>query len=443
MKKMLWLLLTMVSNSVFTYAQQYPIVLSEKQRALVIDDLLEDRFNTVLPEIMRKEGVDMWIITSREYNEDPVMRTMLPAVWLSARRRTIFVFFDNGTQIERFAIARYDVGKLLKGEWDLNLYPNQFEALARTIEKKNPKKIALNYSKNYAHADGISKTEYEELFKSLKKEHQAKVVSAENLAVAWLETRTPKEMVIFEQLGKISHQIINEAFSLKVIQPGVTTTDDVVWWMRQKVTDLGLETWFHPTVDVQRADNKTFDHLKTFSKVDASEIIMPGDLVHCDFGISYLRLNTDHQQIGYVLKPGETEIPEYLSEAYKKGNRLQEILTDNFKQGLTGNEILANALSQSQKEGIRGTIYTHPIGAHGHAAGPTIGMWDNQGKTVGPGDYPLYANTAYSIELNAAVEVPQWGKTIRIMLEENGLFDGKSFRYIDGRQKEILKIPRN
>jgi Xaa-Pro aminopeptidase len=423
-------------------AQTYPVILPEKKRAEVIDDILEDRMTNLLPKLMRKEGIDMWIIISREYNEDPVMKTMLPSVWLSARRRTIFVFFDNGQSVERLAIARYDVGNLLKGEWDLNTYPDQWDALIKTIEQKKPKKIGLDFSKNYGHADGLTYTEHEELMKKLPQAEKAKVVSAENLAVGWLETRTEKEVVLYEMLGKISHSIIDEAFSEKVIQPGVTTTDDVVWWLRQKVTDLGLETWFHPTVDVQRFDPENFDHLRTFSKKPDKQVIIPGDLLHCDFGISYLRLNTDHQQLAYVLKPEEKEIPAYLTEAMKEGNRLQDILTENFKTGLSGNQILANALAQSKKENINGTIYTHPIGLHGHAAGPTIGMWDNQGKTIGPGDYPLLPNTAYSIELNAATRIAEWKKTIRIMLEENGYFDGQTFRYIDGRQNAILKIPR-
>jgi Xaa-Pro aminopeptidase len=421
-------------------AQKTLDILSEKQRAKVIDEILDKRFTTVLPQIMREEKIDMWVIISREYNEDPVMRTMLPAEWLSARRRSIFIFFDNGKTVERAAIARYDVGNLLKGEWDLNTHPDQWSAVNAYINAKNPKKIGLDYSQSFAHADGISKTEFELFKNNISDVNKSKIVSAENLAVKWLETRTPKEMEIYEHISLISHQIIKEAFSSKVITPGITSTEDVVWWMRQKVTDLGLETWFHPTVDVQRADSQNFEHLRAFSKLTKETIIQGGDLVHCDFGITYLRLNTDHQQIAYVLKPGESEIPGFLKNAFKDGNRLQDVLVSNFKTGLSGNTILANALTESIKMGIKGTIYTHPIGSHGHAAGPTIGMWDNQGITVGAGDYPLNPNTAYSIELNAAVEIPEWKKTIRIMLEEDGFFDGKSFRFIDNRQKEIIKI---
>jgi len=419
-------------------------ILPERDRARVIDEILEDRFTNLLPQLMRREGIDMWIIISREYNEDPVMKTMLPSTWLSARRRTIMVFYDAGGDkpLEKLAIARYDVGNLLKGEWDINVQPNQWMALAKVIDDRNPKKIGLNFSKDYGHADGLTFTEQKEFMAALSEKQKSKIVSADRLAVSWLETRSEKEAAIYPLICRISHQIIEEAFSEKVIHPGITTTDDVVWWMRQKVTDLGLETWFHPTVDIQRFDPESFDHLRTFSKRPSKQVIMPGDLIHCDFGITYLRLNTDQQEHAYILRPGETDIPAYLKKAFAQGNRLQDILTERFKVGTTGNKMLLESLEQAKKEGITGSIYSHPIGVHGHAAGPTIGMWDQQQGVPGTGDYPLFQNTAYSIELNAAVEIPEWKKTIRIMLEEDGYFDANGFRYLDGRQKEMFTIPR-
>lgn len=424
------------------YAQDFPKILNLRDRAEVINDVLADRFAHVLPAIMRREGFDMWILISREYHEDPVMKTMLPAEWISARRRTVMVFYDNGKEVEQLAIARYDVG-LLKASWNLNVYPDQWDALIETIKSKNPHKIGINFSANYAHADGLSHYEYDQFMTRVPAEYKSKVYSAEHLAVAWLETRSDKELVLYEHIARMSHLILREGLSNKVIQPGVTTTEDVVWWYRQRITDLGLDTWFHPTVDIQRADTSRFDHLRTFSKRPALEVIQPGDLLHVDFGITYLRLNTDMQEHAYVLKPGETEIPEYLQKGIARANRLQDILTSNFKAGLTGNEILANALKLAAAEGILGSIYTHPIGNHGHAAGPTIGMWDNQGKTIGPGDFPMHPYTAYSIELNASVAIPEWNnKMIRFMLEQDGYYDGNSFRYIDGRQTKIYAIQR-
>ncbi|QJD78844.1 M24 family metallopeptidase [Spirosoma rhododendri] len=444
MNQPLYLLLLVLFMATRSVAQSPTptVILPERERARVVDEILDDRFTNLLPQLMRREGIDMWVIISREYNEDPVLRTMLPSTWLSARRRTIIVFYDNGEELEKLAIARYDVGNLLKGAWDIDVRPNQWDALVNTIQQRKPKKIGLNMSTNYAHADGLSNTEHDEFLQKLPAEYRSRVVSAEKVAVGWLETRTAKEMAIYPLICRLSHEMIQEGFSEQVIQPGITTTDDVVWWFRQRITNLGLDTWFHPTVDVQRADDKEFEHLRTFSKRPDKQIIMPGDLIHVDFGITYLRLNTDQQQHAYILRPGETDVPESIKAAFKQGNRLQDILTEQFKAGRTGNQMLLAALEQSKKEGITGTIYTHPIGVHGHAAGPTIGLWDQQKGVPGSGDYPLMANTAYSIELNAAVEIPEWKKIVRIMLEEDGFYDGQTFRYIDGRQTEIYTIPR-
>jgi Xaa-Pro aminopeptidase len=419
-------------------------ILSQREQARVVDEILAERFNNLLPQLMEKNSIDMWVVISREYNEDPVLKTMLPATWLSARRRTILVFYNNPQKkvFEKLAIARYNVGDHIKASWDLQNHPDQWDALMNIISTRNPEKIGINISKNYGHADGLDHTEYNEFVEKLPAAFKNKVVSAETLAVNWLETRTEREMNFYPQLVSITHKIIEEGFSEKVITPGITTTDDVVWWFRQKINDMGLDTWFHPSVAVQRSDSTSFEHLRSFSNRPKDDVIRPGDLLHVDFGITYLRLNTDCQQHAYVLKPGETDVPPSIRNAFAKANRLQNILTSQFKKGKTGNQILADALAQAKSEGIVATIYTHPLGLHGHAAGPTIGLWDQQGGVPGSGDFPLNYKTAYSIELNAASEIPEWKKTIRIMLEEDGYYDETGFRYIGGRQKEILLVPR-
>jgi hypothetical protein len=419
-------------------------VLSPREQAVVIDEILAERVESLLPQLMEKAGIDMWVIISREYNEDPIIKTFLPATWLSARRRTILVFYYEPTKkiYDKLAIARYNVGETIKSAWDQQKFPDQWEALIDIINKRDPKKIGINTSVDFGHADGINHTEYQEFMKRLGTAHQKKVMSAEKLAVSWLETRTEREMAIYPQLVQMTHDLISEAFSEKVITPGITTTDDVVWWFRKKFDEMGLATWFQPSVDIQRNDPQNFEHLRSFSNRPKDQVILPGDLLHCDVGITYLRLNTDIQQHAYVLRPGETGIPPSLQKAFTAGNRLQDILTSHFKEGATGNKMLAGALAQAKSEGIVPSIYTHPLGTHGHAAGPTIGMWDQQGGVPGSGDYPLYANTAYSIELNASTFIPEWKKDVRIMLEEDGFWDGKKFRYINGRQKEIYLIPR-
>ncbi len=432
------LFLLLINGYQFSSAQ----VLSEREQSRVVDEILHERFTVLLPQLMERTGIDMWVVISREYNEDPVLKTMLPSTWLSARRTTMLVFnYDPKTKsVEKSAIARYNVGEAIKAAWDMQKFPDQWDALMDLISQKNPKKIGLNISKDYGHADGLDHTHHDLFMKKLPAALQSRIVSAEPLAVAWLESRTEREMQVYPQLVKISHDIIAEAFSAKVITPGLTTTDDLVWWFRQKLTSLGLSTWFHPSVAVQRSDSTSFEHLRSFSNRPKDDLIRPGDLLHVDFGITYLRLNTDVQQHAYVLRPGETDAPASIKKAFANSNRLQDILTAQFKTGRTGNQMLLAALAQAKSEGIVPSIYTHPLGLHGHAAGPTIGMWDMQQGVPGSGDYPLYPHTAYSIELNSSTFIPEWGKDIRIMLEEDGFFDGKTFRYIGGRQEKLLLV---
>jgi Xaa-Pro aminopeptidase len=442
----LYLSLLLLGIAYLASAQsKIPAILPLRKQAQVIDRLFEEKIKTVLPELMRRERIDMWIVMAREYNEDPVIRTMLPAIWHAARRRTILVIYDPGDNqpIETMAVARYDVGAVFAKSWDKEKQPDQWARLKEIIIDKDPEKIGLNMSAYYGQADGLTHTEYEAFLNSLPNKYRGKIVSAEKLAVGWLETRTQAEMDIYQQIVKIAHEIIAEGFSDAVIQPGVTTTEDVVWWYRERIKELKLDTWFHPSVSIQRADSQKFDHMNTFDKRPAQSIIQPGDLLHVDFGITYLRLNTDTQQHAYVLRASETDAPDYLKKALANGNRLQDIFTGNFKVGKTGNEILAESRAQSIKEGIKPAIYTHPIGYYGHAAGTTLGMWDSQGGVPYTGDYPIHASTAYSIELNAATFIEEWGKEIRIMLEEDAFFDGNTVHYIDGRQKRFLLIPRN
>ncbi|MCH4823525.1 aminopeptidase P family protein [Gramella lutea] len=437
MKRIFFVLLVLCTG--MSHAQ----VLAERERSKVADEVLSVRFNELLPELMDRSDIDMWVIISREYNEDPVLRTMLPSTWLNARRRTILVFYrdQKNDSIEKLAIARYNIGDNIESAWNKEEQPDQWKALVEIIEKREPSKIGINISENFGIADGLVKTDYDEFIEALPEKYHDKVVSAEKLAIGWIESRTLREMVIFSDLVEITHDIIKEAFSTNVIQPGVTTTDDVVWWMRQKVTNMGMETWFHPTVDIQRSSEKLVDHIAAFSDENGDSVILPGDLVHCDFGISYLNLNTDCQQMAYVLKDDETKAPEFLQEAFRKGNQLQDILTSNFETGLSGNEILRRSLTQAKEKGLKPSIYSHPLGLYGHSAGPTIGMWDQQDGVPGTGDYPLFENTVYAIELNTEVEIPEWGKSVRIMLEEAGFWGEDGFRYVNKRQTDLMLIP--
>ena len=431
------LLFILIGLSLSSFGQKYSI-LTQKEQSLIIDEILDDRLKNLLPGLMRREKIDCWVVISREYNEDPIIETLLPSTWMAARRTTMLVIFDRGADqdLELLAISRYDVGKLFKRSWDPDAEPDQWNQLSKVLQDRNPKKIAVNKSDHEGIADGISATELEKLKKTLPENFRTRIISSEPLAVAWLETRTEKEMGYFQQMCKISHAIIKEGFSAKVITPGKTNTDDVIWWFREKIKELKLDTWFHPSVSIQRNEADVI-----FVKRPQPVVIMAGDLLHVDFGISYLRLNTDIQQHAYVLKEGETAAPQFLKDALAKGNQLQDILTGNFKPGRSGNEILSQSRKDAVEAGLIPSIYTHPIGYHGHAAGTTIGLWDMQGGVPYDGDYTLHYNTAYSIELNTTVYLHEWKKEILIKLEEDGYFDQSGFRYIDDRQTELILIP--
>lgn len=416
-------------------------IMPMRDRALWIDNNTQQRVEQLLPQMMGKHNIDMWLLLSREYNEDPVLKTLLPAKWLSARRTTMLVFVrSQNNQVLAFAIAPYKVGSVFEKAWDKQAHPSQWQALNALIEQYQPKRIGINQSEHWAHADGLVASDKQRLVAALPEKFQTRLVSAESLAISWLEQRLAHEVEQLQNMVAIAHQIIAQGFSNEVIKPGKTTTEDVVWWFRERVLELKLQTWFHPTVSIQRSNNQQFDHQDSFTNGYEEQTIQPGDLLHVDFGISYLRMHTDTQQHAYVLPKGQLQAPGYLTAALRKGNQLQDVFIHQFAAGKSGNKVLKQARQLAIEQGLKPTIYTHPLGFHGHGAGTTIGMWDAQQGVPGSGDYPLHFNTAYSIELNNASYIEPWGKEIRIMLEEDAIFDQNGVSYLDGRQTELLLI---
>ncbi|MFC1564365.1 M24 family metallopeptidase [candidate division KSB1 bacterium] len=402
-------------------------ILPERERARIVNEWLEWRLENILPGLMRREGIEMWIVINREYNEDPVYLTVVPEPNMAARRTSILIYHDNGETVDRYSGSFYGMGR-----WYQSIYSDreadQFATVANFIKSKNPKNIGLNFSDYWAFGDGLSASHKAMLEKHLGSEYSKRIVSAENLAVSWLETRSPQELSVYRHICGIAHDIIAEFFSNKVITPDITTTEEVVWWIRQRITDIGLETWFQPSVDIQRSpeDSRKYP--------DRNTVIRRGDVLHCDIGIKYLRLCTDTQQMAYVCRIGEDDVPEGLKEALRKGNRLQDIFMSEFREGRTGNEVLLTSLRKAKAEGLKPSIYTHPLGFHGHAAGTTLGMWDKQEGVPVNGDFPLHLSTCYSIELNNRFNVPEWGGfEVRIALEEDAAFNEDGCKFIDGR----------
>lgn len=394
-----------------------------RDQATLQQSWLAERLETVLPRLMREYGVEMWIIPMREYNEDPLFRALVSPTTFAARRRSIYLFYDRGpeTGVERIALGGTSQSGVYEAVRETELAPDgrqrelwgpsQWDVLARLVRERNPRRIAVNISETHNFADGLTAGEWEQMQAALGADLLRRVVRAEELAVDYLATRVPPMGPTYRRMQELVHELIATAFSSQVITPGVTTTEDVVWWFRQRVNDLGLHTWFQPSVSIQRSGVDMAD--------STAPVIERGDVLHCDFGITALRLNTDTQHMGYVLREDETEVPAGLQSALRNANKLQDILLAEMRPGRTGNEVLFAAQAVMRAEGINGTIYTHPIGDHGHGAGPLIGLWDRQDGVPGRGDVQLRASTWHSIELQATTEVPEWnGQPVRMALEE-------------------------
>ncbi len=411
-------------------------ILPLRRQAEVCDGWLKARLESLLPELMQRADLDMWIVACQEYNEDPVIMSLLPATSMSARRRTILLFTRKADgDVERLTVSRYGIEGFYEAVWNPD-EEEQYACLARLVRERDPKRIGINVSQTFAFGDGISHTESQQVSQALGEPYSSRLVSAEGLCVGWLERRLPEEIAAYPRLVEMGHQIIARAFSSEVIHPGITTTDDVVWWMRQTMQGAGLSAWFQPTIDVQ-SPGKSFEFLDS-----ACVTIQPGDLLHCDMGFHYLGLATDQQQHAYVLRAGETDAPAGIRAALQDGNKLQDILLAEMQVGRSGNDVLRSSLERAEAEGIRAQIYTHPLGYHGHAAGPLIGLWDRQDGVPGAGEYRLFDDTVYSIELNIVMSVPEWdGQDVRIMLEEDAALSGGKMRWLDGRQTSLFLIP--
>ncbi|NQT80634.1 MAG: aminopeptidase P family protein [Candidatus Aminicenantes bacterium] len=437
-------LLLVASNS---YSQDYGVasvndsykILPERERAKVMNEWLRWRLDNIIPKLMRREGIDMWLIINREYNEDPVYMSLVPEPTMAARRTSILIFYDRGEKIgvERLSGGYYGIGDWYKATW-IDKKKKQFESLAEVIKERNPKKIGINVSSTWAFGDGLTASLKEKLGKALGSEYSSRLVSAENLCIGWLETRSPQELSVYRHICGIAHDIISEFYSNKVITPDITSTEDVVWWIRQKITDLGLETWFQPSISIQRYKKEAAKYK------DNRRIIRRGDLLHCDVGIMYLGLCTDMQWQAYVCKISEEDAPEGLKEALRRTNKMGDIFRNEFKAGRSGNDIVWSAMKKAEAEGLRPLIYSHPVGFNGHAAGPPMDARPPERAPEGVkarGEYPLYPNTVYAIEYSCTSSIPEWNnQDVRIGFEETGVFTKDGCEFLDGHQIRFYLI---
>ena len=406
-------------------------ILSLQVRDQIHDQWLQIRLATILPAIMVKHQMDMWVIIGREYQEDPIMETLFPAAIDSSRRLTIIVFALNEDQtVDRLVIhTNPDFEPFYRPVWE-PAKEDQWECLARIVSEKKPKHIGVNVSDHYSFCDGLTHSYFTKLLEVLEANQASAVMSAERVALDWLQLRTDEELIAYPAIAEITRNLAQEALSNQVIHPGITRTTDVVRWIRQRVNDLGIRTSFYPTVDVIR---------KGCGKLE-DVVIVPGDVIHLDFGIHYLGLATDTQQLAYVLKMNEHDAPIGLQNAMQTANRLEEIMCENFQVGQTGNEIFTVCIKQAEAEGIKAMIYSHPIGTHCHAAGPLIGLYDKQEAIPVKGELTIQNNTCYAMEFNIRQYIPEWNEEIPIYLEESIAFVDGKVHFLAKRQTDFYLI---
>ncbi|MBX3131808.1 MAG: aminopeptidase P family protein [Gemmatimonadaceae bacterium] len=430
-----------------------------REQAATRQAWLEKRLTTVLPAVMRRHGVDAWVIPMREYNEDPMFSSLVSPTTFAARRRTIYVFFDkcaasaasdpgDGSCVERIALGGTSQGGLYEARRAMAAVDagaearqaelvgaEQWNALRSVLEERDPKRIAINVSRNFAFSDGLTAGERDGMSEALGARWTSRFTSVDALALDFIATRLPEEAEFYRELQTLVWQLTERMFSSEAVTPGVTRTSDLVWWWRQQVNDLGLGTWFQPSVSVQRRGVSA-------AQLGDDPIIQRGDVLHCDVGIVALGLATDTQHNGYVLLPGETAPPPGLVRALHNANRLQDITMEELRPGRSGNEVLAAALARMRSEGLNGTLYSHPIGTHGHGAGSLVGRWDAQEGTGAQGDAKVIANMWYSIELQVTTPVPEWGgQPVRMAQEEDAIIgpDGRT-RWALRRQSNLFLV---
>jgi Xaa-Pro aminopeptidase len=429
-----------------------------REQAVMQQTWLRKRLDTFLPALMRNHGIDLWVVPMREYNEDPVFSAITAPETFAARRRTIYVFFDkcaatpaapSTTCIERIALggtsqggvfearrsAKAAAGNIGRGQQAELWGDEQWQVLKTVLEERKPRVIGINRSTVFAFSDGLSSGELKGMSAALGDPWTSRFRDAEDLPLELIALRLPDEDTFYRRMQELVWSLTQTMFSREVITPGTTRTSDLVWWWRQQVNDLGLGTWFQPSVDVQRKG-------ATAADLGEDPIIQPGDLLHCDVGITVARLNTDTQHLAYVLQPGETEPPDGLRRALVNANTLQDIVMDEIRPGRTGNEILSASRGRMKTQRIDGTVYTHPIGLHGHGAGPLIGLWDYQDGVPGRGDAKVIPSMWFSIELQATTPVPEWaGQLVRMAQEEDAIIgaDGQ-IRWALKRQDKLFLI---
>lgn len=440
----LWVIgLILLSGFLFSAAptkKGFPNVLSIREQADVINRITRMRLETLLPKIMKETGFDMWIIACNEDHLDAVFKTMIPYdTWCPITQILVFYYRGPDKSVERLNISRTNMrGFYINAwnvkSWDTEKKEDQWSCLARIVRERDPKKIAINESSEIWAADGLTVSLKQKIVQALGKNYAARLESGEKLSILWLMTLLDEELELYEKVMAVSRALIAETFSEEAITPGVTTADDLLFYYLQRVSELGLENYAWPWFRIR---TRAPEVSKKYGKDD--NVIRQGDLIQCDVGIRYLRYFTDHCEWAYVLRPGETDAPAGYKRVMAEANRLQDVFCEEFKDGLTGNQLLKNILSRARREGIgKPKVYSHSIGYYLHEPGPLIGLPWEQENTGRRGEVRLTYNSTFTAELSVTCPVPELGgQEMTMALEQVVAFTPKGTYFVGGRQTQF------
>lgn len=411
-----------------------------QKRWELMNQIRQEKFDLILPEVMRENGVDMWITVNREGFDDPLTEDFGKGYVGSYG---YYVFTDRGDgRIERAVLG---VGTALvedNGAYDIFGNPNELKAF---VEERDPRTIALNYARNIGAADGLSYTSYQKLSETLGAAYARRFVSAEKLASDFRSRRVASEVAAFAHAGEMSREIAERAFSNEVITPGVTTLEDVAWWMREQQFENNLGTSFGlPSVYITGPDG--------FVALSNDHVIQRGDFLAIDWGVGYLNFFTDIKRHAYVLKDGETHLPDSIQRAFDNGRAVRDILKAHIKAGRTAGETYEllndhiNAAGFTVMETfnqptddpaiIDVIIGCHSVGNLGHGIGPSIAWFNPERMT-----YMIQPTNLFSIELFAYTAIPEWGgKKLRIPLEDDAIVTHRGVEWLYPVNQEVLLI---
>jgi Xaa-Pro dipeptidase len=413
------------------------------EQIAIREQWLHTRHELLLP-MMRRHEIAMWIVVNEEFHDNPLVEYIAPPRPYTGNR-DMFVFVDAGEEgLKKFAITGYteeNLTRFFDAPTDEPRPPGP--TLRMLYERYDPATIGLGIRGVRGQTRTMGHDAYRFLVSALGEEAESRFVPAAELVGEYLDTRLPEEFEHYRTAVAVTEEIVRRALSPEVITPGTTTVGDVRNALYDMLWSAGVRTWFQPDLRVQRAEGDIATSRGFLAVAPEGTVIQPGDLVHIDFGISYMGFDTDWQKMAYVLRPGETEAPEGLRRTMADANTLQDaLMRRHARPGRTAGDVYRATMEEMGERGIEAMIYSHPIGLQGHGLGASIDFRSALRRRAMPTSATLRPGSYISIELNAAREVPEWGgKKVFVMFEDDAYLTPDGYRFFRPRQEAFYLIP--